>query len=80
MFRFIARDLGEAPLVEAGVDDFRIRTLRGVQSVDSPVASAPLRLACDGRDAAGALVPSGVYFYRVSAGEFSQVRKMVLLK
>ena len=28
----------------------------------------------------GADLPSGTYFYKITAGEFSQVRKMVLLK
>lgn len=35
----------------------------------------------DGRDNAGNLVTSGVYFYKITAGnEFSDVRKLVLLK
>jgi hypothetical protein len=34
----------------------------------------------DGTDAAGAPVASGVYFYKLAGGDFSQTRKMVLLK
>jgi hypothetical protein len=34
----------------------------------------------DGRDSVGNPVGSGVYFYRLTAGKFSEARKMVLLK
>lgn len=34
----------------------------------------------DARDSAGARVSTGVYFYRLVAGDFTQARKMVLLK
>jgi flagellar hook assembly protein FlgD len=31
-----------------------------------------------GRDRAGALLPSGVYFYRITAGRETMTRKMVI--
>ncbi len=37
-------------------------------------------LVWDGRDAKGLVSPTGTYFYQIKAGNFSQTRKMVLLK
>jgi len=34
----------------------------------------------DGKDAAKRQVPSGVYFYKLTSGQFTQVRKMLLLE
>ena len=34
----------------------------------------------NGRNGSGELVSSGVYFYRLEAGDYSQTRKMVILK
>jgi len=38
------------------------------------------RAPWDGRDDAGQVVPSGVYFYKLEAGDYSAARKMLLLK
>jgi hypothetical protein len=38
------------------------------------------QVAWDGRDDFGRKVPSGVYFYRLQAGEFSDTKKMVLIR
>jgi hypothetical protein len=58
-----------------GVDGALIRVLdSGVKQMGTHEAM------WDGRDASGATVASGVYFYRLNAGTFSETRKMVLMK
>jgi flagellar hook assembly protein FlgD len=38
------------------------------------------QLIWDGRDSRGRSVSSGIYFYRLIAGKYSQSRKMILMK
>jgi hypothetical protein len=52
-----------------------VRTL-----VNESKAPGAYALEWDGRDDRGTTVSSGVYFYRLVAGEFSDVRKMTLVK
>ena len=51
-----------------------VRTL-----VDSEQSAGSKRVAWDGRDDLGRDVPSGVYFYCLQAGKFSDTKKMVLI-
>lgn len=48
--------------------------------VDDVRARGTHDITWDGRDSAGNPVGSGVYFYRLKAGKFTESRKMVLLK
>jgi hypothetical protein len=53
----------------------QVRTL-----VDAPQNAGRYTVTWDGRDNLGRVVGSGVYFYRMNAGETSLVKKMLMLK
>ncbi len=53
----------------------QVRTL-----VDEPQNAGRFTVTWDGRDNVGRVVGSGVYFYRLSAGETAIVKKMVMVK
>ncbi|MHB2150208.1 carbohydrate-binding module family 20 domain-containing protein [Calditrichota bacterium LG25] len=54
----------------------KVRTL-----IDNQLASAGTHAKqWDGRDEAGHKVASGIYFYKLEAGDFSSIKKMVLMK
>lgn len=52
-----------------------VRTL-----VDNRMKAGSYRIKWDGKTEAGNNVSSGVYFYSLEAGEYSQIRKMTLVK
>jgi flagellar hook assembly protein FlgD len=53
----------------------RVRTL-----VNAPMTAGRYSIAWDGRNEAGSVLSSGVYFYRLQAGATALVKKMLLLK
>ena len=74
----IAFDLPRDGFVELaiyGLDGALVRRL-----ISEPVPAGRHSAAWDGRDARGEPVASGLYLYRIEAGEFEKTRKMLLMK
>ncbi len=71
------------PEGEAGRISLKVFDIRGqlVKSLVDAFASPGLyKVHWDGSSERGMEVPSGVYFYRLQTGSFTQTRKMILLK
>jgi hypothetical protein len=64
--------------VELAVFSVDGRLVRVLETGTKPMGT--YEAVWDGHDASGAPVASGVYFYRLNAGSFSETRKMVLMK
>ncbi|HEX6791862.1 MAG TPA: M6 family metalloprotease domain-containing protein [Candidatus Krumholzibacteria bacterium] len=64
--------------VKLVIYDVRGTPIRTLVNESKPAGSYALQW--NGRDDRGVAVSSGVYFYRITAGSFSDVRKMTLLK
>jgi len=72
--------VAEGPAVHVSL---KIYDLRGhlVRTLVNEVRDAgTYNVFWDGASESGRLASSGVYFYRMQAGDFNQTRKMVLLK
>lgn len=69
---------GNAGVVTLKVYDVRGRLVRSL--VDGAKESGNYTVFWDGTNQNGQQVSSGVYFYRMVTGEFTQTRKMVMLK
>ena len=73
--RFALPRSGPTNLVIYDVSGRRVRTL-----VDDPLPAGYHDLHWDGRNTEGLRVSSGVYFYRMRSGEFTEVKRMTLLR
>jgi len=70
-------------LAEAGHATLNIYNTRGQlvrQLAKANMMAGKHQLIWDGRDSRGRSVSSGIYFYRLIAGKYSQSRKMILMK
>ena len=72
---FTLRDRGPVSLKVYDVSGQLVRTL-----ADEELAAGSHSRVWDGHDGSGKSVASGVYFYKLVTNDFSQTRKMVLLK
>jgi hypothetical protein len=64
--------------VDISIYDLRGRLIKRL--VDEDKAPGNYQVHWDGRDDMGTKVPSGVYLYRITAGDFIYTRKMVMMK
>jgi hypothetical protein len=71
-------DLPEAADVRLVIYDVSGRKIRELAS--GTMAAGAREVTWDGRDAGGRAAASGIYFYRLDAGRFTQTRKMILLR
>jgi len=70
----------EGSTVRVKLEVYNLRGARVRLLVDEERSPGTYHVFWDGTDDSGAAVGSGVYFYRMRAGDFVQTRKMVLLE
>jgi hypothetical protein len=73
--RFYLPSAGRATLAVYNMLGQRVATL-----VEGQVSAGYLEASWDGSDLSGRAVASGIYFYRLETAEFSETRRMMLLK
>lgn len=74
----ISFDLPKASQVELSIFNVLGQEVRSL--VNRSMEAGQHKIAWDGRNGSGSQVSSGVYFYRLAAGSFSETKKMMLLK
>jgi flagellar hook assembly protein FlgD len=74
----IAFELAEAAHTTLTVYDVMGRKVATL--VDRPMPSGPHAVAWNGHSDQGSKLASGVYFYRLSAGDVSQTKRLVIVR
>lgn len=75
----IAFDLPSEQAVSLRVYDVAGRLMDTLLS-DAPANAGRNEVVWRGRDTAGRVVPAGIYFYRLTAGGYTETKRMVLVK
>jgi hypothetical protein len=70
--------LQEPAFVSLEIYDLRGKRIRAL--VHEEYGTGPHEVVWDGRDDAGEIQPSGTYLYRIHAGEFTDTKKLMVLK
>jgi hypothetical protein len=76
----VAFDIPEGKEVNVRLNVYNMRGQLIRTLVNEVKSEGSYQIQWDGTDNYGRRVSSGVYFYRITTGEFSQTRKMVILK
>jgi flagellar hook assembly protein FlgD len=62
------------------IEVFNVRGQRVISLVNEHRLPGSHRVVWEGTDSNGRAVSSGLYFYRMTTGEFTQTRRMLLMK
>jgi ABC-type dipeptide/oligopeptide/nickel transport system permease subunit len=65
---------------DVSIDIYNVKGQRVHTILDGHVGAGYHQVVWDGTDDLGRDVSSGIYFYRMNAGEYSSIRKMLLMK
>jgi hypothetical protein len=76
----IAYDIPEGKEVFVRLNVYNIRGQLVRTLVNETMSEGSYKIQWDGKDNNGRYTSSGVYFYRIQAGDYSKTRKMVILK
>ncbi|HUU27484.1 MAG TPA: T9SS type A sorting domain-containing protein [archaeon] len=76
----ISYDIPEGQQVDVSLNIYNMRGQLIQTLVNEVKSEGSYQVQWDGTDNHGRTVSSGVYFYRIKAGDFSKTRKMVILK
>lgn len=73
-------DFGLAKTTDVKISVYNIRGKKVTELTNESFNQGFHSLSWNGRDERKNILPSGVYFYKISAGDYSEVKKMMLLR